>query len=91
MIQQAVNTTQTNQKPELIPVSKWNDYFDYPTLGALRQLIFYQNTNGFSKVLRKMGKTRLYIKTSAFFLVIEPFLSIYSRIKFTSLFVFFTF
>lgn len=67
MTQQAVNTTQTSQKPELIPVSKWNDYFDYPTLGALRQLIFNQNTNGFSKVLRKMGKNRLYIKTSAFF------------------------
>lgn len=54
-----------NMQLDLIPLSKWNDYFDFPTTGALRQLVFY-NTNNFAhKVIRKIGK-RLYIKISEF-------------------------
>ncbi len=55
---------------ELIPLSKWNDYYDYPTVGALRQLVFYEDTNGFNKVVRRVGK-RIYIKTSEFFKWVE--------------------
>ena len=55
----------TNQTLDLVPLSKFNDFFDYPTVGSLRQLNFY-NTDGFAdKVIRKIGK-RLYIKISAF-------------------------
>ena len=54
----------TNQ--ELIPLTKWNDYFDYPTIGTLRQLVYFEDTNGFSKVIRRIG-CRIYIKVSAFF------------------------
>lgn len=55
---------------DLIPVSRWNDYYEYPTYGALRQLIFY-NTNGFvDEVLRYIGK-RQYIKVSSFFEWVE--------------------
>lgn len=50
---------------DLIPISKWNDFYAYPTTGAIRQLVFY-NTNDFnSKVVRRIGK-RMYIKVSAF-------------------------
>lgn len=52
------------QTLDLVPLSKFNDYYDYPTVGSLRQLQFY-NTYGFAdKVLRKIGK-RIYVKISA--------------------------
>ena len=60
----------TNKTTVLIPLSKWNDHFEYPTTAALRQLVFY-NTNDFAnKVIRKIGK-RIYIKVSAFFEWVE--------------------
>ena len=49
---------------DLIPLSKFNEYFDYPSTDSLRQLQFY-NTYGFAdKVIRRIGK-RLYVKISA--------------------------
>lgn len=57
-------------KLELIPLSKWNDYFEYPTVGSLRQLVFYEHENGFGKVIRRIGK-RIYIKTADFFKWVE--------------------
>lgn len=55
----------TGNTLDLIPLSKFSDYAKYPTVGALRQLIFY-NTNGFKdKVIKLIGK-RQYIKISAF-------------------------
>lgn len=49
---------------DLIPLSKFNDYYDYPSVGSLRQLNFY-NTYGFSdKVVRRIGR-RLYVKVSS--------------------------
>lgn len=51
--------------PKLVPLSKWNNYYDFPSAGALRQYNFH-NTNGFrDKVIRKIGK-RLYINIQAF-------------------------
>ena len=44
---------------DLIPVSKWNEYYEYPTVGAIRQLIFYNTDDFETKVVRKIGK-RLY-------------------------------
>ena len=49
-----------NENGGYIPVSKWNDYFNYPSEKALRQIIFFKKKNGFEKVLRKIGG-RLYI------------------------------
>ena len=60
----------TNLTQELIPVSKWNEYYDFPTVGALRQLIFYKDKNGFNRVIRIVGK-RIYIKVSEFFKWVE--------------------
>ena len=65
-----MNTKKLNTTPDLIPLSKWNDYFDFPTTGALRQLVFYNTNNFANKVIRKIGK-RIYIKVSAFFEWVE--------------------
>ena len=56
------NMTNNN---DFIPVSKWNEHFDYPSVGAIRQLIFYNTDNFETDVIRKIGK-RQYIKHSAF-------------------------
>lgn len=49
---------------DLIPVSEFNKHYSFPTIGAIRQLIF-KNTDDFNtKVIRKISK-RLYIKVSA--------------------------
>lgn len=45
----------------LIPLSKWNDYYQFPTVGALRQYVFRAETNGFNKVITRIGK-KIYIK-----------------------------
>lgn len=50
---------------DLIPVSKWNEYYEYPTVGAIRQLIFYNTDDFETKDVRKIGK-RLYLKVSEF-------------------------
>jgi len=50
---------------DIIPVSKWNEHFAYPTVGAIRQWML-RNTKDFNNiVLRKIGK-RNYIRVSAF-------------------------
>ena len=43
-------------KRELIPAVKWNNYYDYPSLPAIRHLIF-ENKRGFrDKVVRYSGR-----------------------------------
>ncbi len=60
------NFVQQMNIPELIPVSKVNDYIPYPSSAAIRQYIF-KNTNGFKdKVVRILGK-RQYLKMSDFY------------------------
>ena len=54
----------------LIPVSQWNRYHDYPTVGALRSLIFFADKNGIDECVRKIGG-RLYIEENAFFEWVE--------------------
>ena len=60
--------TDSNKKeiPELIPLSRWNDYFPHPSKNAMYQYNFYGHRNGFSKVVRRIGK-RIYISVSDFF------------------------
>lgn len=60
-------TIQTSNKtPRLIPVPKWNDFHPYPAPGGLRGLVFHRETNGFSKVVKKVGR-RVLIDEDAFF------------------------
>lgn len=51
---------------EIIPLSKWNNFYPYPTVGTLRQLLFH-NKNGFEKVVCRVGGRRIYIKVKEFF------------------------
>ena len=53
-------------KTRLIPVTKWNDYYNYPTIGGLRALIFNADKNGFNKVIRRIG-SRILLNEQAFF------------------------
>lgn len=61
-----VQTAQT----KLIPVTKWADYHLYPTIGALRALIFNAHKNGFNKVIRRIGG-RVLLNEQAFFEWVE--------------------
>lgn len=54
----------------LIPVPKWNQHHEWPPQGGLRHLIFYANTNGFDRVIRRVGR-RVLIDEAAFFQWVE--------------------
>ena len=58
--------TESLVKTRLIPLTKWNDYHDYPTVSSLRHLVFFEEQNGFSQALRRIGK-RIYIDELEFF------------------------
>ncbi len=60
--------TSTNAGPttQLIPVSHWNERHPWPPAGGLRHLIFFADTNGFNKVIRRIGR-RVLIDEAAFF------------------------
>lgn len=63
-------TEKTTDTPEILPVSRFNDFIPFPSTGAIRQWIF-ANTNGFNDlVLRRLGK-RLYIHVPSFFEWVE--------------------
>ncbi len=56
--------------PEILPVSRFNDFIPFPSVLSIRQLIF-NNTDSFNDVvLRRIGK-RLYIHVPSFFSWIE--------------------
>lgn len=40
----------------LIPVTKWPEYHDHPSVGGLRHLIFHAESNGFSKCIKRIGR-----------------------------------
>ena len=54
------------QKNRLIPVSKWSDYHDWPSVGGLRSLIFNEGLNGFRSCIHRVGR-RILIDEQAFF------------------------
>ena len=67
---QDIKTEQQENKKEilggLIPVSEWNKYYMYPSVNALRQLIFH-NEKGFrDKCIKTIGQKRQYIDVEAF-------------------------
>lgn len=55
-----------NQPTRLIPLSKWNQYHDFPTISSLRHLVFFEEQNGFNKVIRRIGK-KIYLCERSFF------------------------
>lgn len=54
----------------LIPLVEWNAYHSWPPLGGLRYLVFHSASNGFHRVVRKIGR-RVLIDESAFFNWVE--------------------
>lgn len=50
----------------LIPVPRWNHHHQWPPEGGMRHLIFHAKTNGFDRVIRRVGR-RVLIDESAFF------------------------
>ena len=53
-------------KRRLIPIPKWPEYHDYPTEPGLRWLVFNAEKNGFSTVIRRVGR-RVLIDEQCFF------------------------
>jgi len=51
-----------------IPISKWPH--SWPPAGGFRHLIFHQETNGFGKVIKRVGR-RILIDEKAFFEWVE--------------------
>ena len=51
---------------KLIPLSRWNDYYDFPSVGALRQLVF-SNKNSFVDEVTRRICNRIYISVPDFF------------------------
>ena len=56
----------TQSRGQLIPVTNWNAHHPWPPIGGLRHLIFFAETNGFNKVVRRIGR-RVLIDEAAFF------------------------
>ena len=50
----------------LIPLTDWNQHHAWPPIGGLRHLVFFERTNGFDKVVRRVGR-RVLIDEAAFF------------------------
>lgn len=62
-----IQTIENKSTQKIIPLSKWNDYYDFPKVGTLRQISF-KNINNFNeKVVRRIA-TRMYIDVEAFFI-----------------------
>lgn len=51
---------------QLIPVTEWSRHHPWPPIGGLRHLIFHEKSNGFDKVVRRIGR-RVLIDEAAFF------------------------
>ena len=67
------NLVRDAPRKRYIPVTKWNEYHDWPTLGGLRHLIFqakHGKVNGFDKVVKRAGR-RVLIDETAFFKWVE--------------------
>ncbi|CAL7962710.1 conserved hypothetical protein [Gammaproteobacteria bacterium] len=54
----------------LIPLADWGKFHSWPPLGGLRYLVFHENKNGFSNVIRRVGK-RVLISEPDFFAWVE--------------------
>jgi len=65
-----LNISETYHSTRLIPVTKWNDYHDWPPPGGLRHLIFHAKENGFDEVVKRCGR-RVLIDEQMFFEWVE--------------------
>jgi hypothetical protein len=50
----------------LIPVTKWVDHHDWPSIGGIRYLVFNEHANGFAHCIIRIGR-RVLIDENKFF------------------------
>lgn len=62
----------TPPKDRLIPLTKWNKYHDWPTIGALRAYIHEEYKNGFAVAFKRVGR-KIVIDEKAFFQWVEDY------------------
>lgn len=55
----------------LIPLQKFNEFHKYPSVRALKKLIFDRKANGFDKVVKRIGVKKWYVDEQAFFNWVE--------------------
>ena len=60
----------TKHPYSIIPVTEWPKRYGFPTLRALRHIIFHADENGFSRVIRRIGR-RVYLVENEFFQWLE--------------------
>ncbi len=54
------------QHRRVLTVSEWVESHPWPPIGGLRHLIFHAKSNGFERVIRRIGR-RVLIDEMAFF------------------------
>jgi hypothetical protein len=54
----------------LIPLTKWPEHHEWPSVSALRYIVFLEYQNGFHKAIRRVGR-RVLIDEQAFFAWVE--------------------
>lgn len=60
----------TDRPTRLIPLTEWPNHHAWPPLGGLRHLVFFAESNGFAKVVRRVGR-RVLLDERAFFEWVE--------------------
>jgi len=55
-----------NEQTRFIPLTQWPNHHPWPSISALRYYVFHEKTNGFEKVIRRVGK-RVLIDEKSFF------------------------
>lgn len=61
---------ENNKSPRLLTIAQFASEHSWPSQGSLRFLIFNERTNGFSSVVRRVGK-RVLIDEQKFFQWVE--------------------
>jgi hypothetical protein len=51
--------SQSESAPLYIPVTKWNEHYEWPPIGGLRHIIFNAETNGFAPAIKRVGRSVL--------------------------------
>lgn len=60
------NLIEGGDRTRLIPLTEWPKHHPWPPLGGLRHLVFNAATNGFNKVIRRVGR-RVLLDEASFF------------------------
>jgi hypothetical protein len=62
-----MSTDKTKSIPRFIPIAKWDQYYDWPSVPGLRYHIFNAKTNGLERfnAIRRVGR-RILIDPVAF-------------------------